>query len=98
PGYPTLSLPDALPISVLKAGHLSISSSRYDLTSYGHSVGLLADTFYFVYRPLNGDGEIVAKLDSFNASGKNAQAGLMIRESSWRSEEHTSELQSRENL
>jgi len=74
--------------AVLKAGHLSISSSRYDLTSYGHSVGLLADTFYFVYRPLNGDGEIVAKLDSFNASGKNAQAGLMIRESSWTGSKH----------
>lgn len=68
---------------VLKPGSVSASGVNYDITSYGFDVGGLMDAFHFVYTTLNGDGELVARLDSFTAANGSARAGLMIRESSW---------------
>ena len=40
-----------------------------------------ADAFHFVYRPLSGDGEIVARLTSMQNTSAYAKAGLMMRDS-----------------
>lgn len=38
-----------------------------------------SDSFHYVYTPLTGDGELIAKLDHFEALEDNAQAGIMVR-------------------
>ena len=38
------------------------------------------DDFYFVYQPLNGDGEIIARVSDITGTHINANAGVMIRE------------------
>src|SRR4029453_17695757 len=42
--------------------------------------GGAADQFSFVYRPLSGDGEIVARVESLTRTDNQAKAGVMIRE------------------
>ncbi|MBQ8941925.1 MAG: hypothetical protein IJ062_08805 [Firmicutes bacterium] len=44
-------------------------------------IGDKADSCYFMYRTLVGDGEISAKIDSITAVDNHAFSGLMIRES-----------------
>jgi|GEM_PF-2897296 len=68
---------------VLGNGSSDISGASYGITSYGYGVNGLADAFRYVYTTLSGDGEIVARIDSLSASSSKAQAGVMIRESSW---------------
>lgn len=41
----------------------------------------LADEFCFVYRPLTGDGVIIARVENMSAADVWSKAGLMIRES-----------------
>ena len=43
-------------------------------------LGNYSDQFRFVYQPLTGDGEIIARLDSASDTGANARIGIMIRE------------------
>lgn len=40
-----------------------------------------ADSFHFVYRPLDGDGTIVARVDRVMNTNEHAKAGVMVRES-----------------
>jgi hypothetical protein len=47
----------------------------------GKSVGGNADEFRMVYRTLNGDGTIVAKVATVNSGSPRAAAGLVIRDS-----------------
>ncbi len=54
--------------------NVAISASGADIWDY-------ADAFHFVYRPLIGDGQIVARVASLQNSDAWAKAGVMIRES-----------------
>ncbi len=50
------------------------------MSATGADIGDLADEFRFVYKPLNGDGSIVARVDSLANTNAWAKAGVMIRE------------------
>ena len=67
-------------------GTATYSSAIFTLNSAGSGVGGVngssetIDGLHFVYKPLPGDGEIVARITSLQAGGWASQAGLMIRE------------------
>lgn len=46
----------------------------------GEDIHGAADSFRYVYRPLEGDGAIIAKVDTLDATDPWAKAGVMIRE------------------
>jgi hypothetical protein len=48
--------------------------------SSGLNVGGESDSFHFVYKPVQGDSEIVAEVGSIQYTHPNATAGLMMRE------------------
>jgi len=51
------------------------------MSGAGHDIYDTADDFRFAYKPLNGDGSIVARVDSLVNTNEWAKAGVMIRES-----------------
>lgn len=61
-------------------GSASFGSGVFTVNGAGTDIGGRADQFYFVYRPLSGDGEIVARVDSLTRTDNMAKAGVMIRE------------------
>jgi hypothetical protein len=52
----------------------------YAITASGSDIWDVADHFHYVYRPLVGDGEIVARVVSISPGGVFTKAGVMIRE------------------
>ena len=66
--------------SVGVAGSASYSNGTFAVSGAGSgTMSTSADSFHFVYQPLNGDGSIVARVLSIQGSSA-AQAGIMIRE------------------
>jgi regulation of enolase protein 1 (concanavalin A-like superfamily) len=65
--------------SGIVAGSASESNNVYTVSGAG-SIGGTADNYRFVYQTLSGDGEIRARLPSFQ-SGTNADIGVMMRDS-----------------
>jgi hypothetical protein len=64
------------------AGSASFSAGAFTLNGGGADIYGVSDTFHFVYRPMTGDGEIIARVDSMtNTSDIYAVAGVMIRKS-----------------
>ena len=59
----------------------TVSSNCLAVTAFGSGIGGTSDQFVFVYTALNGNGSIVARVDSFRAGDVQAEAGVMIRES-----------------
>ncbi len=57
------------------------STGTYTLQGSGADIGGTADNFHFAYRPLSGDGYIVARVASLTNTNASAKAGVMIRES-----------------
>src|SRR5262249_19561175 len=53
----------------------------YTVNASGSDIWDVADSMQFVYEPLSGDGEIVARVDSLNNPDFWTKAGVMIRES-----------------
>ena len=45
-------------------GSASFGSDRFTVNGGGADIGGTADQFYFVYRPLSGDGALVARVES----------------------------------
>jgi len=62
------------------AGATAVLGSGFQITASGGDIWDMADGFRFVYKPLSGDGEIVAQVDSLNPTDAWAKAGVMIRE------------------
>lgn len=60
----------------------------YTVTAGGRDVWGTADELRFASRPLSGDGDITARLDSLEAAHRWTKAGLMIRESADPSSPH----------
>ena len=62
------------------AGDGSYASSTFTLKGTGTDIGGTSDQFRFVYQPLAGDGQIVARVSSMTNTHAWAKAGVMIRE------------------
>jgi hypothetical protein len=63
------------------AGSETIGADRIDVTGAGADVWSDGDAFRFVWRPMSGDGEIVARVSSLEAVRAWTKAGVMIRDS-----------------
>ena len=63
------------------AGSQIIGADRMDVVAAGPDVWSSADAFRFVWRPMSGDGVIVARVVSLDAVRSWTKAGLMIRAS-----------------
>jgi DUF1680 family protein/regulation of enolase protein 1 (concanavalin A-like superfamily) len=66
--------------SVGFAGSTTALGAGFQVSASGDDIWNSADAFRFVYRPLSGDGEITAEVDSLNPTDAWAKAGVMIRE------------------
>ena len=62
------------------AGSATATSGTFSVTGAGVDIWDSSDEFRFVYQPLDGDGEIVARVDSLLNTNDWAKAGVMIRE------------------
>lgn len=65
----------------LVSSFFEVDGSTLRLGGVGGDMWGTADDFYFVHRPLTGDGEIRATVDRFTGTDPWAKVGLMIRES-----------------
>ena len=63
-------------------GESSFLNGRFNLLGSGGDIWGYADAFHFVYRPLNGDGQIIARVFSMQYTDPWAKVGVMIRENS----------------
>lgn len=61
-------------------GHAGYRRGIFTIKGSGGGIGGTADGFHFVYLPLSGDGEIVARVTPMD-DGSGAKAGVMIRAS-----------------
>lgn len=61
-------------------GSANYSSGTFTIAGSGADIWDQADAFHFIYQPLNGDGVIVARAASLEATHSNAKVGVMIRE------------------
>jgi len=66
--------------SVALAGTASYSSGLFTVNGSGADIWGTADGFQFVYQPLNGGGQVVARLTGEQNTDPYAKAGIMIRE------------------
>jgi len=66
--------------SVTFAGTGSFAAGTFTVTGSGADIWDAADAFHFVYQPLTGDGEIVARVATLQNTDPWAKAGVMIRE------------------
>jgi phospholipase D-like protein len=62
-------------------GSASFSGGVFTVAGAGSDIWGAADSFHFVYQPLTGDGQIVARVASIQNTSPNAKAGLMFRSS-----------------
>jgi chitodextrinase/regulation of enolase protein 1 (concanavalin A-like superfamily) len=63
------------------AGSASFSNGTYTVKGSGADIWNTADAFNYLYQPLNGDGEISARVNSVQNTNAWAMAGVMMRES-----------------
>ncbi|WP_218028936.1 discoidin domain-containing protein [Tengunoibacter tsumagoiensis] len=67
--------------SVGLAGSATANNGSFTVNGSGNDIWDTADAFQYAYQPLNGDGTIVARIDSQQNTDGWAKAGVMIRES-----------------
>ncbi|MCW1912560.1 M60 family metallopeptidase [Luteolibacter sp. GHJ8] len=63
------------------AGTSTHSAGTYTLNGSGADIWGTADAFHYVWQPLSGDGQIIARVASVENTDGWAKAGVMIRES-----------------
>lgn len=63
------------------AGNTKHADGNFVLTGAGADVWSTTDEFHYVSQQLNGDGEIIARVNSVSNTNTNAKAGIMFRES-----------------
>ena len=66
--------------SVGQPGSASYTNGTFTLTGSGTDIWGWSDSFRYVFRPLNGNGTIIARVASMQSSAYPAKAGVMIRE------------------
>ena len=59
---------------------VSADGSSFSVQGAGADIWGTADAFQFVYQPLTGDGQIVARVASVQNTAPWAEAGVMIRD------------------
>lgn len=57
------------------------TTGTFIMAASGNDIWNESDNFHFAYQPLNGDGEIVARIQSLTPTDPYTKAGLMIRDS-----------------
>jgi len=62
------------------AGSTAYDQGVYRVHAGGADIWGTSDQFHFVYQPMNGDGEVVAHVQSLSNSNAWAKTGVMIRE------------------
>jgi hypothetical protein len=62
------------------AGSAAFSRGIFTVTASGAGVTGAADAFHYAYQVLQGDGTIIARVDSLTIAGSATQAGAMVRE------------------
>lgn len=72
-------------------------SGVFAVTDTGTDLWGTNDTFHFVYQPLNGDGQITARILGMNGTNAWAKAGLMVRETLSGNSRYAMELMSAGN-
>ncbi|HEX6975332.1 MAG TPA: phospholipase D-like domain-containing protein [Vicinamibacterales bacterium] len=68
-------------IGTTVAGHAGESGGTFTVSGAGADTWGTSDAFHFVYRPLDGDGSIVARVASVENVNAWTKAGVMIRQS-----------------
>jgi regulation of enolase protein 1 (concanavalin A-like superfamily) len=63
------------------AGSATHSGGAYTVNGSGADIWGTADAFHYVWQPLSGNGEIIARVSSVENTDVWAKAGVMIRES-----------------
>lgn len=67
--------------SPVPTGSASYNTGTYTVHGSGADIWGTADSFRYVYRPMTGDGSIVAKVESVSNTNSWAKAGIMMRSS-----------------
>lgn len=62
-------------------GHAQLEADDSITVKSTGDIGGTADAFHYFYQTLNGNGEIIARVDHITPTDDNAEAGVMIRES-----------------
>ncbi|SNS84335.1 Por secretion system C-terminal sorting domain-containing protein [Ekhidna lutea] len=62
-------------------GSICHIDGNFELSGSGRRIGKKSDSFYFTYQQLNGDGEIIARVNSLQNTHREAKAAVMFRES-----------------
>ncbi len=78
-------------------GDVQANAGTFTVSSSGADIWNDADAFSYVYRPLNGDGEIIARVATQQDTGEWAKAGVMIRETLAANARHVTTLVSYAN-
>ncbi len=65
--------------SPASAGVDAYDGQTFSVTGAGQQIGGTADQFHYVYRPVSGDAEVIARVDSVSAGDPLARAGIMLR-------------------
>ncbi len=63
------------------AGNTTYASGVYTINAGGTDIWGTSDQFHYVYQPMSGDGEIVARVSGLGAADVWSKAGVMVRES-----------------
>lgn len=63
------------------AGAATYASGTFTVTGAGEGIAGTSDEFRFVYQPLTGDGQIVARIATLQNTNQWSKAGVMIRQS-----------------
>jgi hypothetical protein len=70
------------------AGSTTFTDGTFTVTGGGLDIWGAADAFQYVFQPLAGDGEIVARVTTLQNSHGNAKAGVMLRGAATASAQH----------
>ncbi|MFA5344625.1 MAG: Ig-like domain-containing protein, partial [Kiritimatiellia bacterium] len=62
-------------------GSTSYQNGQFNISASGMGIGGVSDSFYFDYKRLTGNGQIVARVTSLQNTGAGAKAGVMMRAS-----------------
>jgi glucose/arabinose dehydrogenase len=91
-GVPTLPAPWSKTDigSVGFAGDASFAGGVFTVRGSGADIWDNADAFHYVYQPLNGNGQIVARVTGVQLTDEWAKAGVMIRETLTSGSRHAS--------
>jgi hypothetical protein len=61
-------------------GGVRLFDGKFAVKGAGADVKGTADSFYYIYQELRGDGQIIARISDLQRNNPDAKAGLMIRE------------------